>query len=110
MSGSFSEGIGQDGCLERDQVSRIQMKVLFENKRAESKLFRCVYGLSFTRIKEAGPGSWITGWSRRSLVRRNQIKLSLFMKRDPFGISLSNLLLSQLFLFLFFKIKLWKKQ
>lgn len=29
MSGSIREGIGKDGCSERDQFSRIQMRVEF---------------------------------------------------------------------------------
>lgn len=39
MSGSIRKGIGKDGCLEREQFSRIQMSFIRTNWESQSNFF-----------------------------------------------------------------------
>lgn len=93
MSGSIREGIGKDGCSERDQfffLPRIQMRFEFRTnyRKSQSNIFSPLFirrpylfkfffsgnGFYFTRNRNRGPGSWIKGWIRRCLV----IKIGVF--------------------------------
>lgn len=82
MSGSIREGIGKDGCWEREQFSKIQndLVTLLSNRSPSSAFspllrlrppclsFKFFSDNGFIAQEIRGPGSWIKGWSRRCLV------------------------------------------